>query len=127
MAGFGDTFETRILNSVLRAVAWTAVPGVTASLHTADPGDTGASEVTGGSYARQAITFAAPAVSGTANQCTSSAAVNFTSMPAVTITHYGLWTTDVTPVFIGGGPLNASKTLNAGDTYTLSTATLSLD
>lgn len=36
--------------------------GVThVSAHTADPGDTGANEVSGGSYARQSITFGAAA------------------------------------------------------------------
>jgi len=61
----------------------TAVNAVTAtisylSLHTADPGTTGANEVSGGSYARQAITFGA-ASGGTG---ASTNAQTFSNMPA---------------------------------------------
>jgi hypothetical protein len=60
-----------------------------ASLHTADPGTTGANEVTGGSpaYARVAITWTAGASDGvyTTNTLTFN-------LPASTaVTHVGLW------------------------------------
>ena len=58
------------------------------SLHDDDPGQTGINEVVGGSYNRQEIEFA-PATDGHA---VSSMEVEFTSMPAVTITHAGVWT-----------------------------------
>lgn len=57
------------------------------SLHDGLPGETGANEVVGGSYARQPVTFGA-ASGGVA---TNSAQEEFTDMPAVTITHAGLW------------------------------------
>jgi hypothetical protein len=44
------------VSSDLAVAAVTAVAGYL-SLHTADPGTTGANEVSGGSYARQAITW----------------------------------------------------------------------
>lgn len=124
MGGLSNVMESRVLNSILRAQAWTAVPGVTISLHTADPGETGANEVTGGSYARQAATFDA---STDGSPCTLSDAVEFEGMPACTVTHAGLWTTDAVPVYIGGGPLDAPKTLGAGDTYRLTQFTATLD
>ena len=56
------------------------------SLHTANPGDTGASELTGGGYARAALTWGTP----TGGEVTASA-VAF-SVPADTvITHIGFW------------------------------------
>lgn len=89
------------------------------SLHTATPGATGASEVTGGSYARLAAGYSA--ASGGA--CALAAALNFTSMPAVTVTHIGLWDNNATPKFLQGAALAASKTLNSGDTLSLTAAT----
>lgn len=59
------------------------------SLHTASPGTTGANEVTGGSpaYARKAITWTAGAVDGQ-----YTATVPTFDVPAVTVTHVGVWT-----------------------------------
>lgn len=60
------------------------------SLHTADPGTTGANEVTGGApaYARQPVTWVAGSVDGVYN-----ATVPAFDVPATTVTHVGLWTT----------------------------------
>lgn len=60
-----------------------------ASLHTADPAGTGASEVTGGSpaYARQAVTWNAGGTDGsyTSNSMTFDVPAN------TSITHVGFW------------------------------------
>lgn len=70
------------------------------SLHTADPGTTGASEATGGSpaYARKLSTWTASAgvVSGT--QVT-------VDVPAGTYTHFGIWSALTGGTFYGGNPL----------------------
>lgn len=58
-----------------------------ASAHTAFPGSTGANEVTGGSYARVAATFAASS-GGTR---LLSAAVNFNIPAGTTVRWLGLW------------------------------------
>jgi hypothetical protein len=87
------------------------------SLHTADPGTTGASEVTGGSYARQAASFGA--ASGKA--LATDAAVEFGPMPACTVTHYGVWDA-LAGAFVLGGPLTASKVINSGDTFRFPTS-----
>lgn len=86
------------------------------SLHTADPGTTGASEVTGGSYARQAIQFNAPS-NGTA---TSSTAQSFTAMPAESGNLWiGIWSAASGGTFLWGasaaavtGPVAAGATVN---------------
>jgi len=57
------------------------------SLHTADPGETGASEVVGGSYARQQAAFDAAVAGATQN----TAIIDHTGMPAATVTHVGIW------------------------------------
>ncbi len=104
--------EVLILDKFLRNVDFT-ITTVYVSLHTADPGETGASEVSGGSYARQACAFDAAASGATAN----SALETFSSMPAVTVTHAGLWDAASSGNFLMGGALATSKVLNSGDTF----------
>lgn len=78
-----------------------------ASLHTADPGATGASEITGGSpaYARKAVTWTAGAVDGVA---TATLAGPFDVPASTTITHIGLWTAASGGTFIDKAALSAT-------------------
>lgn len=109
-----------LLDHVLRNVAYTSPTNVYVSLHTADPGLTGANEVTGGSYARQACAFDAAASKATQN----AAAESFTAMPAATVTHVGIWDASTDGNFLWGGALAASKTTNSGDTFTIADSDL---
>ena len=71
------------------------------SLHTADPGTTGANELAGGSYARQAITFAAASGGSKA----SNDAQAFTGMPAVSGDLWiGIWSAATAGTFLLGDP-----------------------
>ncbi|HEX7123224.1 MAG TPA: hypothetical protein VF178_12685 [Gemmatimonadaceae bacterium] len=106
--------EDRILDKVLRGVDFT-VAAVYVSLHSADPGETGANEASGAGYARQAVTFAA-AADGTS---ASNAVVEFSDMPAGTWTHVGLWDAPTGGNFLWGGPLTEPKATNAGDVFRL--------
>ena len=80
------------------------------SLHTADPGITGASEVTGGSpaYARKQTTWTA----GTADGVSNGSQVTFDA-PAGTYTHAGVWTAVTAGTFVGSVALSGSVTLGA--------------
>lgn len=75
------------VNTTKEALA-TAYAGLAthASLHTGNPGTTGANEATGGGYARKALTW----TGGTADGVTSAAQVEF-DVAAGTYTHIGLW------------------------------------
>ncbi|MCW2904934.1 MAG: Phage protein [Streptosporangiaceae bacterium] len=87
-----------------------------ASIHTADPGTSGASEVSGGSYARQAITWQAP--SGGSKTIVGTA--TFQIPGGTTITHSGTWSALTSGTWRGGGALSASEVYSAaGGTYTL--------
>lgn len=78
------------------------------SLHDGDPGETGANEITGGSYARQLCAFDAAASGVTQN----TAAEEFTSMPAATVFFAGLWDALSVGNFLAAIPLGAgAKTL----------------
>lgn len=94
-----------------------------ASLHTADPGTTGASEATGGSpaYARKAITWNAAAAGALDNNANP-----VFDVPAGTYTHFGLWTAATGGTFLGGNPLSANETFAAQGQYTLSDVDVTL-
>lgn len=64
-----------------------------ASLHTADPGTTGASEVAGGTYARVAISWGAPS----AGVIVGTATINVP--PSTTTTHAGAWNASTSGTF----------------------------
>lgn len=60
--------EQQLLNHVLRNVAYTPPAAVYVGLYTAPPTDAGGgTEVSGGSYARQAVTFSAPSPDSSSN------------------------------------------------------------
>ena len=75
------------------AIAAVFVPSTTyyLSLHSATPGQTGASEISGGSYARQALTFG----SATNGVELSTNSQTFTNLPveASGIPYFGVWST----------------------------------
>jgi hypothetical protein len=84
------------------------------SLHTASPGTTGASEVTGGTYARVATTWgsiAAGSVTG------SQVTIN---VPAsTTIQYWGIWDAASGGNYYDGGALPAQETYGSAGTYLL--------
>jgi len=75
MADMSDFLEVALLNSTLNGAAFSAVDNPYISLHTANPTDTGTgTEVSGGSYARVASSFAT--ASGTSGSVVSDADAN---------------------------------------------------
>lgn len=83
-----DYLEDALLDHVLRNTAYTSPTTVYAALMTSNPGDDDSgAELTGGSYARQAITFAAASGGSISN----SSAITFSNLPAGTITHIAVY------------------------------------
>jgi hypothetical protein len=80
------------------ALAITAL-GNSISVHTGDPGTTGANEASGGSYARVPTTWAGSAVAGKVTG--SDVNVN---LPAGTFTHIGIWNGGT---FVGGQAISS--------------------
>jgi hypothetical protein len=77
-------------------------------------------EVTGGSYAAQAVTMGAAAAAANAN----TGALTYTVMPACTVTAVEQWDGAGTSIRRWFGALSASKTTNAGDTFSIAIAAL---
>jgi hypothetical protein len=97
------------------------------SLHTADPVDTGANEITGGAYARQGpITFTNAGSNPTV--ASNSAIVIFPTATGAwgTITHFGIWDAATAGNYRGSGALTASKAVNNGDTARFVTGALTI-
>lgn len=123
MTGMGDTRKNEVLDQLFRAVAFPAITlPVKLSIHTTDPGGAGTvGEASGGSYARQSVTFGA-ASGGVTNL---SAAVDFVNMPGGTFTHVGAWDSTGTPKFIGSVALSSAVTLTAGNTLRITSGSFS--
>ncbi len=89
------------------------------SLHSADPGTTGASEITGGSYARQVIQVGA----ASGGVVTSTDAQTFSGMPAEAsgVPYVGIWTAATAGTYLWGGAnsgTSGSANIPAGATVT---------
>lgn len=114
MSAMSDYLENKVLNLVLRATAFTAPATVYMALFTTATTDAGGgTEVAGGSYARQAVTFVAPSTPGVTE---SSGIISFSNMPAATVTHAALYDAVSAGNMLLHAALTASKTVGAGDT-----------
>ena len=104
--GLSSAGESVVLNALLT--------GRYISAHTADPGNTGANEVAGGSYARGAL--GAYTLSGAnPTHATNDAILEHPTATALwgTITHFGVWSASTGGTFLGGKALIASKFIDA--------------
>lgn len=104
---------------IFRTGAGATKPGdLWVSLHTGDPGRTGANEVTGGSYARVQRDPLDANWSATADgHAENLAPITF---PAPTanwgvVTHAGVWDTSSGGNFLGRADVTPDKTVNNGD------------
>jgi hypothetical protein len=104
-------FTVAVRNAALDNVG---AQGSWVSLHTADPGTTGASEVTGGSYARVQTTWSAAANGSKAG---SQVTINVPS--GVTVAYFGVWSASAAGTFCFGGSLAASQAFSSAGTYQL--------
>ena len=93
------------------------------SLHTADPGLTGTSEVAGGSpaYVRKAIAWTAASSSATSN----SAQIVFDVPTSTTIRYLGYWSASTSGTFYGSRILDTAQTYTSQGTYTLAIGAIS--
>lgn len=109
MTGLSSVGETAVL-SPLTTTAYV-------SLHTGDPGNTGATEVSGGAYARQGpITFANAGANPTVSS--NSAIVTFPVATGSwgTVAYFGVWDAVTAGNFRGSGAVTTPKAVNNGDT-----------
>lgn len=123
--------ENEVLDHVLGGADYTRPATVYVALHTADPGETGATgEVSGNAYARVAVTNNVtnwPAASNGAKS--NGTAINFpTPTPSGwgTVTHWSIWDAVSGGNCLFVGALSASKTINADDGVSFGAGTLTI-
>ncbi len=124
MASLSNAHGNNLLDASLGTATITATvtPLRCRLMTTNGSSSTNGTEVTGGSYTSQSVTFAAASSLSAA----SNAALNFTGMPAATVVGVELWDSAGSPVRKHWGALTANKTTNAGDTFSIASGSLTV-
>ncbi len=122
MAGFTNYAEDLVLDWLLTNGAATRPTAWYVALYTVAPGEAGGgTEVSGGSYARTAVTFT---VSGTApTTASNSSAVEFPTATGSwgTIVAAGIYDADTSGNLLAFANLTTSKTVDSGDVLRFNT------
>lgn len=108
-----NTFETRVLTWLFTGDAVTRPSSLYVALFTSNPAeDASGTEVSGGAYARQSVTFT---VSG--NTASNTAAIEFPTATASygTVTHVGVFDASSAGNLIAYAALTTSKAIDTGD------------
>lgn len=125
MAEISNYLENALINGTLRGTTYTAPTTTYLALYTNDPtdADTG-TEITGGSYVRQAITFSSPSNGATSN----SSAIEFPQATADwgTITHVGIRDAVTSGNLLYHSALDTSKAIANGDIFKITSTNLSV-
>jgi len=125
MAEMSNFLENALINATLRNTTYTSVATVYVSLWTSNPTDAGSgTEVSGGSYARTAVTFGAPSNGASLN----SADVTFPTATASwgTVGWIGINDAATSGNLLYHTALDTAKAIDSGDIFKISTCNLSV-
>jgi len=125
MAEMSNYLENALINATLRNTSYTSPTTIYVALFTSDPTDAGSgTEVSGGSYARTSVTFAAPSngvslsnADCTFPQCTSTWG---------TVGWIGLYDALTSGNLLYHTPLDSAKTIETQDIFKISSGNLSV-
>jgi hypothetical protein len=108
------------ITQALSTTGWAYV-----SLHTATPGTTGASEVSGGTYARVPVTWTASSAGSAATN--SGAALSINLPASTTASYFGIWSASTAGTYYIGGALSPTVTTGtSAGTVTIAAGQLSV-
>jgi hypothetical protein len=125
MAAMSNYLENALINATLRNTSFTSPATVYVGLYTSDPTDANTgTEVSGGSYAREAVTFGAPSNGVSSN----SALIEFNQATATwgTVAYMGISDALTSGNLLYYGALTSSKVIENGDVFKFDTAALSV-
>ncbi len=125
MAEMSNFLENALVNATLRNTSYTSPATVYVALFTTDPTDANTgTEVTGGSYARTSVAFAAPSNGAAA----SSADCTFPTCTSTwgTVSHIGIFDASTSGNLLYHTPLDTSKTIETGDIFKIASASLTV-
>ncbi len=125
MSKMSNYLENALINAVLRNTQYTSPTTVYVALYTSDPtdADTG-TEVSGGSYARQPVTFSAPTDGATEN--TGQIEFPVATESWGTITHVGIRDASTGGNLLFYGQLAISKLISSGDQFVIKAGDLDI-
>lgn len=127
MSASSDYLENKLLDHVLRNTAYTQPAALYVGLFTASTGleeNTPSAEVSGGSYARKAATFAV----ASGGSAATSATITFDAATANwgTVTHVAVMDAASGGNVLFHGAVTSSKTIETGDTFQISSGNLTI-
>jgi hypothetical protein len=125
MAEMSNYLENALINATLRNTSYTSVATVYVGLYTSDPTDANTgTEVSGGSYARTAVTFGAPS-NGVS---TNSASVEFPEATGSwgTVGWIGILDAATSGNLLYHTALDTSKAISSGDIFRITSGNLSV-
>lgn len=115
--------ELKILEHTTGKTAWTIPTNVYVKLHTGDAGEAGTTNAA--TETTRKVAAWATAASGS---ITTSATLEWTNVAATeTYTHWSLWDASTSGNCLWTGALSSSAAVTAGDTFQITSLTLSLD
>jgi hypothetical protein len=121
---FSNYLETELLDHVFAGNAYASPSTVYVGLFTTNPDEDGSgTEVSGGSYARQAGTF-----SVTGNTATTTAAIEFPTATGTwgTVTHIGIYDAVSAGNLLAYAALTTSKSIASGDVFRIPTGDIDI-
>ena len=125
MSEMSNYLENALINATLRNTSYTSPATIYLALFTTDPTDANTgTEVTGGSYARQAITMGAPSNGVSLN----TAAIEYpqATAPYGTVGWIGIMDALTTGNLLYHTPLDVSKAIDSGDIFKVAIGSLSV-
>lgn len=141
MSAMSDFLENRLIDQLFRGQAAPTTTTLHVGLLTAAPSDSGGgTEVSGGSYARVAVSSSLAnwagtqsagstvASSGSGGQTSNNVAITFPTPTAGwgNVTHFGIYDASTGGNLLFWGALTIAKTINQADTVTFPAASLSI-
>jgi hypothetical protein len=115
--------ELKILEHTTGKTAWTIPTDVYVKLHTGDPGEDGTSAA-----ATEDTREEAAWATASAGSIATSATIEWTNVAATeTYSHWSLWDASTAGNCLWTGALSSSAAVTAGDTFQITSLTLSLD
>lgn len=115
--------ELKILEHTTGKTAWTIPTNVYVKLHTADAGEAGTS-----SAATETTRKVAAWATAASGAIATSATLEWTNVAATeTYTHWSMWDASTAGNCLWTGALSSSAAVTAGDTFQITSLTLSLD
>ena len=115
--------ELKILEHTTGKTAWTIPSNVYVKLHTADAGEAGTT-----SAATETTRKVAAWATAASGAIATSATIEWTNVAATeTYSHWSLWDAATAGNCLWTGALSSSASVTAGDTFQITSLTLSLD